>query len=113
MRKNPRSQSGLFNPRVLFAFALCSIGVLLAMLGFAGTLSSGTKNSAGANANTAVAASASAPLGPTTNLSNGITFDHAVWNDPVRMVGTSSPPTFKPWPATARFARTTGARHGR
>ena len=25
--------------------------------------------------------------GPSTNLSNGITFDHAVWNDPVRMVG--------------------------
>jgi uncharacterized repeat protein (TIGR01451 family) len=25
--------------------------------------------------------------GPTTDLSNGITFDHANWNDPIRMVG--------------------------
>jgi hypothetical protein len=25
--------------------------------------------------------------GPSTNLSNGITFDHAVWQDPIRMVG--------------------------
>jgi hypothetical protein len=35
MRKNPGFQSGLINPRVLFAFALCSVGVLLAMLSFA------------------------------------------------------------------------------
>jgi hypothetical protein len=37
MRKNPASQSGIFNPRVLLAFALCSVGVLLAMLSFAAT----------------------------------------------------------------------------
>jgi uncharacterized repeat protein (TIGR01451 family) len=35
MRKNPTSEFGLFNPRVLLAFALCSVGVLLAMLSFA------------------------------------------------------------------------------
>jgi uncharacterized repeat protein (TIGR01451 family) len=35
MKKNPASEFGLFNPRVLFAFALCSVGVLLAMLSFA------------------------------------------------------------------------------
>jgi hypothetical protein len=37
MRKNPTSQSGFFNPRVLFAFTLCSVGVFLAALGFATT----------------------------------------------------------------------------
>ena len=35
MRRNPAAQSGLFNPRVLFAFALCSIGILLAAASFA------------------------------------------------------------------------------
>src|SRR5438309_2356514 len=42
MRKNPASESGLFNPRVLIAFSLCSVGALLAMLSFASTPSSGT-----------------------------------------------------------------------
>jgi len=42
MRKNPASQSGLFNPRVLIALSLCSVGALLAMLSFAATPSSGT-----------------------------------------------------------------------
>src|SRR5438445_10805635 len=37
MRKNPTSKSGIFNPRILFAFALCSFGVLLAMLSFGAT----------------------------------------------------------------------------
>jgi len=37
MRKYPASQSGLFNPRVLVALALCSLGVFLAMFGFAAT----------------------------------------------------------------------------
>src|SRR5439155_11452464 len=32
-------------------------------------------------------AAAPAPAAPTTNLSNGITFDHATLNDAVRMVG--------------------------
>ena len=35
MQKNSASQSGVFNPRVLLAFSLCSIGVSLAMLSFA------------------------------------------------------------------------------
>src|SRR5436305_13656267 len=35
MKKNPSSQSGLFNPRVFVAFTLCSVGVLLAMVSFA------------------------------------------------------------------------------
>src|SRR5437016_12792075 len=42
MRKNPASQSGLFNPRVLIALSLCSVGALLAMLSFAATPCSGT-----------------------------------------------------------------------
>jgi hypothetical protein len=37
MRNNPASQSGLFNSRVLLAFALCSVGVFLAMLSLAAT----------------------------------------------------------------------------
>jgi len=35
MKKNPSSQSGLFNPRAFVAFTLCSVGVLLAMVSFA------------------------------------------------------------------------------
>src|SRR5437867_7465833 len=42
MRKNPSSESGLFNPRVLIALSFCSLGVLLAMFSFAATPSSGT-----------------------------------------------------------------------
>ncbi len=37
MRKNPDSQSGLFNPRALIATALCSLGVMFAIFGFAST----------------------------------------------------------------------------
>src|SRR5438094_614764 len=35
MKKNPSSQSGLFNPRAFMAFTLCSVGALLAMVSFA------------------------------------------------------------------------------
>jgi uncharacterized repeat protein (TIGR02543 family) len=35
MRKTPISKSGIFNPRLLPAFALCSIGLFLAVLSFA------------------------------------------------------------------------------
>jgi hypothetical protein len=35
MKKNPSSQSGLFNPRALVSLAFCSIGALLAMVSFA------------------------------------------------------------------------------
>jgi hypothetical protein len=35
MKKNPSSQSGLFNPRVFMAFTLCSVAALLAMASFA------------------------------------------------------------------------------
>src|SRR2546422_9236332 len=45
MKKNPASQSGLFNPRVLLAFTLCSVGVGLAILGsLAANPPSGTIN---------------------------------------------------------------------
>jgi len=37
MRKNAASQSGIFNPRVLLAFTLCSVGALLAMFSLAAT----------------------------------------------------------------------------
>src|SRR5207253_2516981 len=36
MKKNPTSESGIFNPRVLLAFALCSAGVFLAISSFTG-----------------------------------------------------------------------------
>src|SRR6266566_3897714 len=42
MRKNPLSESGFFNPRILIAVGFCSLGVLLAMFSFAATPSSGT-----------------------------------------------------------------------
>jgi PKD repeat protein len=35
MRTNPASESGVFNPRLFFTFALCSIGLLLALIGWA------------------------------------------------------------------------------
>src|SRR2546421_12119880 len=82
MEKNQSTQSGLGNPRLLAAFSLCSAALLLGMFTFAGTPS---KENA-----TAASNAAAAPLaanGPTTNLSRGITFDHATWNDPIRMVG--------------------------
>jgi hypothetical protein len=41
MHKNPYSQSGLFTPRMLLAFALCSVGVLPTILSVAGTPPSG------------------------------------------------------------------------
>src|SRR5207247_4923039 len=42
MRKNPASEFGFLNPRILMAVGLCSLGVLLAMFSFAATPSSGT-----------------------------------------------------------------------
>src|SRR5213080_5296878 len=42
MRKNTASESGLFNPRILISFSLCSVGALLEMFSFAATPSSGT-----------------------------------------------------------------------
>lgn len=35
MKKNPASQSGIFNPRPLLAFTLCFVGIFLAMFSFA------------------------------------------------------------------------------
>src|SRR5437588_72133 len=42
MKTNPRCEVGAFNPRAFAAFLLCSAGVMLAMLSFAATPSSGT-----------------------------------------------------------------------
>jgi hypothetical protein len=47
MRKNSASQSGTFNLRVLAAFALCSMGISLAMLSFGATPSTGMLSDAG------------------------------------------------------------------
>src|SRR6266571_1134830 len=42
MKTNLRCEVGAFNPRAFAAFLLCSAGVMLAMLSFAATPSSGT-----------------------------------------------------------------------
>lgn len=42
MRKNPASESGAFNPRIFFAFTLCALGALLAMVTAAPDPASGT-----------------------------------------------------------------------
>src|SRR6266404_1812912 len=44
MRKNPNSQSGFLNPRVLLAFALCSVGLFLAIFSLAATPQAGSNN---------------------------------------------------------------------
>src|SRR5437870_12930188 len=54
MKKNPNHQSGIFNPRVLTSCALCSFGVLLAIVSLAATptvspSSPGTKPPTGAS----------------------------------------------------------------
>jgi hypothetical protein len=36
MKKNPTSSRGIFNPRILLAFVLCSAGALLALASFTG-----------------------------------------------------------------------------
>jgi Dockerin type I domain len=45
MQRNPPSESGAFNPRILVAVGLCSAGVLLAMVSFAAMPSSGMTDS--------------------------------------------------------------------
>jgi hypothetical protein len=45
MKTNSAFRSGIFNPRVLLAFALCSVGVLLAMLSLAANPPSGMTGS--------------------------------------------------------------------
>src|SRR6266513_959393 len=50
MKKNPRSQSGSFIPRIVVAFALCSAGVLLAAISFAPQLMGPTVPAAGTKA---------------------------------------------------------------
>ncbi len=42
MHKKPSSESGAFNPRIFFAFLLCSVGAWLAAMSFAATPASGT-----------------------------------------------------------------------
>ena len=42
MKKNPISESGIFNPRVVIAVILCSIGASLGWLSFAATSSTPT-----------------------------------------------------------------------
>src|SRR2546426_3333421 len=53
-RSKLRAQSAFFNPRVVIAFALCSVGVGLGMLSFASTPPNGVTGSA---ANSAVVSS--------------------------------------------------------
>ncbi len=85
MRKKEIFESGLIVPRFVVAIALCLLGTWMAMFSFASSskmISQPTRvTPAGTNA------TAAPDLGPSNNLSKGITFDHATWNDPIRMVG--------------------------
>src|SRR5438552_1062803 len=80
MRKNHHPQSGIFNPRVLLAFAFCFVGAFLGLLSFAASPSSGMMASdansppvdsflldknAGRSSGLATAPLASAPLAAT------------------------------------------------
>jgi len=88
MNKKNTSESGLFRLRILTSVTLCFASLLLAMLSFAGP--AGKQRSRFAVSATGQSAAPAAPAsmaGPTTNLSNGITFEHSTWNDPIRMVG--------------------------
>jgi hypothetical protein len=80
MKENPSSATA----RTILSTLLLILGVGLVVLAIninPLTVHGGTTaKSVAANKNVS-------PLGPTTNLSNGITFDHATWNDPIRMVG--------------------------
>src|SRR2546422_11656013 len=58
MQKNLAFQSGIFNPRILLAFTLCSVGSLLEMFSFAATPESATVSTSSAEA-TAVTAGGS------------------------------------------------------
>jgi len=65
MKKNSIFQSGLFNPRVLLAFTLCSVAGLLGMLSFAATPSTGTlTDTSGSTATSATSTAIAAPGTP-------------------------------------------------
>src|SRR2546422_10848534 len=68
MRKNSDSQSGIFNLRVLVAFALCSVGVLLAMLSLAATPP--VETTPAGKANVAASSVPLAPSGPGWSIVN-------------------------------------------
>jgi hypothetical protein len=89
MNKNSNSKSGIFNARALFAFAFCLLGFSLAIFSLAAAPKkiTGSTEAIQQTGTALTAADAASMTGPTTNLSNGITFDHANWNDPIRMVG--------------------------
>src|SRR5262245_33961207 len=64
MKKNPASEHGLLNLRVLFALALCSVGATLGALSFA------SSNSTGSSTTTATATITVAPGGGTPGTSS-------------------------------------------
>ena len=65
MKKNSIFQSGLFNPRVLLAFTLCSVAGLLGVLSFAATPSTGTlTDKSGSTATSATSTAIAAPGTP-------------------------------------------------
>src|SRR5438270_3297110 len=65
MKKNSIFQSGLFNPRVLLAFTLCSVAGLLGVLSFAATPSTGTlTDKSGSTTTSATSTAIAAPGTP-------------------------------------------------
>src|SRR2546428_34364 len=77
MKKNPTTQSGLFNPRALVTFTLCSVGAVLAMLSFAATAPSTTTTRLDANSPQAPTQAGWSKVGypeaKTTPVLNGVT----------------------------------------
>src|SRR2546423_948128 len=78
--------------RSLCGFVFCSMGMFLAMFSFAKmpskeTTDSSTRNTSLAGGTRSAPAASAAATGPTTNLSNGITFDHGMIQDPVVILG--------------------------
>src|ERR1700681_3832185 len=67
MKKSPKSQSGIFNPRILTATVLSIVGVSLAMLSF-NAAASGRKTTS--KQQTAAPAAGPAPPGATLSTSN-------------------------------------------
>src|SRR4029077_19356672 len=112
MKTKIHSQSGIFNPRILAAFALGSVGVLLAMLSFAADPPRGMKtpsaSSAGASAfvdnnagplkGNAAAPASSMPLAPTRPAWSVVTSPNTSATQSNRLLGVTSTSASDGWP---------------
>lgn len=104
MKTNLASQSGIFNPRILLAFVLCSAGVLLAMLSFASMPSNETTGSSASAVTTLPGfhAPVTMPLS-----SGGSEPSLAISNNGVRYVSWQVPGEFASSPDGVNFTHVT------